>query len=391
MTCFFCHTIDAVTGSHNAAVTLAGDLVMRGEYSDPVANTAHASTYDALHDRDRIEQRRRCAARATTSSRRRARHRADVRRVAGLALRRPERRRDVRPVPHEPEHDARCRSRRPRTSSRAHYHAHDFPARRRRPDPPSRTPRPSSRPSRPFLQTTLQTALCVTQQGARPRHPRQRRGGALWPSGAAQDRRAWAEVIASKGGQVFYQSGVVPDGTPGRRPCRTIPTCGCSATACSTATDAQVDMFWQAASYRGQRAADAGHDRQDRPALLPDAHLPALPARAQRQRSRRCPTRSRCASACSPSGSTCSTTSSSTGDLDAGVAAAMPTFDVDAARHLDARGRGGFGAHLRRRGRRARHVRLGHELQRRRGQVPGDRERRLQPVSRHDVGVLQQP
>ncbi|HTB75047.1 MAG TPA: multiheme c-type cytochrome, partial [Polyangiaceae bacterium] len=51
VTCFFCHTIDAVGADHdNASVDLSGDLVMRGEYSDPVANPAHASTYSTLHD-----------------------------------------------------------------------------------------------------------------------------------------------------------------------------------------------------------------------------------------------------------------------------------------------------------------------------------------------------
>jgi hypothetical protein len=39
--------------------------------------------------------------------------------------------------------------------------------------------------------------------------------GHQWPSGAAQDRRAWAEVIAyDADGGVIYSSGVVPDGTP---------------------------------------------------------------------------------------------------------------------------------------------------------------------------------
>ncbi len=39
--------------------------------------------------------------------------------------------------------------------------------------------------------------------------------GHHWPSGAAQDRRAWAEVIAyNADGSVMYKSGVVPDGTP---------------------------------------------------------------------------------------------------------------------------------------------------------------------------------
>ncbi len=39
--------------------------------------------------------------------------------------------------------------------------------------------------------------------------------GHHWPSGANQDRRAWAEVIAyDAADQVLFQTGVVPDGTP---------------------------------------------------------------------------------------------------------------------------------------------------------------------------------
>jgi hypothetical protein len=70
VTCFFCHTIDAVTGSHNAAVSLSGDLVMRGEVTNPVENSAHASAYDPLHDRTQLASAGLCG---TTSSPRRGR------------------------------------------------------------------------------------------------------------------------------------------------------------------------------------------------------------------------------------------------------------------------------------------------------------------------------
>src|SRR5215813_8159683 len=48
VTCYFCHSIDQVTGTHDAQVHLAGDLVIRGELSDAVANSAHNSGYSAL-------------------------------------------------------------------------------------------------------------------------------------------------------------------------------------------------------------------------------------------------------------------------------------------------------------------------------------------------------
>ncbi len=73
--------------------------------------------------------------------------------------------------------------------------------------------------------------------------------GHAFPSGAAQDRRAWIEVIAYSGSNVVYSSGVVPDDT--------------AVTALSDrdlwlmrdcmfdARGSQVAMFWQSASYEG--------------------------------------------------------------------------------------------------------------------------------------------
>jgi len=58
-------------------------------------------------------------------------------------------------------------------------------------------------------------ALCLTAAGGIRVILDTARLGHDWPSGAAQDRRAWAEVIAYRAdGSVIYSSGVVPDGTP---------------------------------------------------------------------------------------------------------------------------------------------------------------------------------
>ncbi len=51
VTCWFCHTAGAVTGTHNAALQPADDASMRGGIKDPVPNKAHYSTYSPLHDR----------------------------------------------------------------------------------------------------------------------------------------------------------------------------------------------------------------------------------------------------------------------------------------------------------------------------------------------------
>ena len=52
VTCAYCHLVDEVTGTHNAAHVVADDEVLRGGIPDPQAGTAHGSAYSALHDRD---------------------------------------------------------------------------------------------------------------------------------------------------------------------------------------------------------------------------------------------------------------------------------------------------------------------------------------------------
>src|SRR5450432_565313 len=58
--CFFCHEADQVTGTHNAALDLANDGVMRGDFADALPNSVHASVYSGLHDRSRLESSSLC-------------------------------------------------------------------------------------------------------------------------------------------------------------------------------------------------------------------------------------------------------------------------------------------------------------------------------------------
>ena len=51
VTCYFCHQITEIQGTHNNPLRLAFDTVMRGGYSDPVPNSAHGSMYSDLLDR----------------------------------------------------------------------------------------------------------------------------------------------------------------------------------------------------------------------------------------------------------------------------------------------------------------------------------------------------
>ncbi|HEY3822356.1 MAG TPA: multiheme c-type cytochrome [Polyangiaceae bacterium] len=325
VTCFFCHTIDAVTGSHNAAVTLSGDLVMRGEYDNPVANTAHASTYAVLQDRDHIESASMCG----------ACH--DIVAPPGAAIERTyaEWLTSTFADTDGGETCGQCHMNQgtsPKPIAQAQgagpreYHAHDFPAVDVALTPGFANATAEQQTVATFLQTTLQTALCVTQQGGVRVIVDNVSAGHFFPSGAAQDRRAWAEVIASKGGQVIYQSGVVPDGTPVVS-IQNDPDLWLLRDCMFDATNTQVDMFWQAARSEGNELTMPvttdktdpryyqTHIYQNFPRAL-NATLPQLPdqvtVRIRLQ----------------PIGLDVLDDLVSTQDLDAGFAAAMPTFDV---------------------------------------------------------------
>src|SRR5260370_28415738 len=94
------------------------------------------------------------------------------------------------------------------------FHSHDFPGVDVSLDPGASNAGVVRAAVQRFLASSLQGAVCVTQGGGVRVLLDPVFLGHDWPSGAAQDRRAWAEGIAYRSGSVIYQSGVVPDGTP---------------------------------------------------------------------------------------------------------------------------------------------------------------------------------
>ena len=253
VTCYFCHTVDAVQGTHNNPLHLASDDVMRGAYKDPMVNKGHASTYSALHDRDALASSQLCG----TCHDIQTNHGADIERTlqewqasafaepsVGSTCGTCHMNQSTTPVPIANV---------PGTPARR-LHAHDFPGVDVDNDPNLTSPLAVA--NQTFLDTTVQAALCVLAVDAN--HYALRvimdnvAAGHRWPSGSAQDRRAWAEVVAYQNGTPIYQSGVVADGN--------------SVTAlvdpdlwllrdCMFGTDGnQVNMFWDAASYESNTA-----------------------------------------------------------------------------------------------------------------------------------------
>jgi hypothetical protein len=206
------------------------------------------------------------------------------------------------------------------------YHAHDFPA----VDVALTSGFPNTSAEQQnvttFLQTTLQTALCVTQQGGVRVIVDNVSAGHFFPSGASQDRRAWAEVIASTGGQTFYSSGLLPaDGMP--ITASTDPDLWLLRDCMFDATNKQVAMFWQAATTEGNELTmPVTNDKTD-PRYY-QTHIYQRFPRALNTPLAQMPDQVTVRIRVQPIGLDVLDDLVGSGDLDGGLTGAMPTFDV---------------------------------------------------------------
>ena len=62
VTCYFCHSADGVEDTHNNPLRISDDLMLRGSIPEPVDNTAHLSGYSPLLDRDTRQSADMCGA-----------------------------------------------------------------------------------------------------------------------------------------------------------------------------------------------------------------------------------------------------------------------------------------------------------------------------------------
>ena len=325
ITCFFCHSVNSVLGPSDAALGLSSDQVLRAEYGDPFETSAHASTYSPWQDPMQAESAGMCGSchdvvvpqtgspieqtyyewsHSVFSSARGATCAACH--MMPVATRTP-----IAQVPGAPD----------RTR-----HAHTFPA----VDVMLNHPAPlrgieEQNINAALGRGTLQGALCVTSAPAIRVILDAVGVGHGWPSGAAQDRRAWVEVIAYNGGRIVYQSGVVPDG----------------AAVTSLRADADlwllreclfdergkpVNMFWEAASTEANTLpALATSDPRD-----PRFYQAHVVQRFPRDGSALAQTPDRVSMRVrlQPIGTDVVDDLIASGDLDPSIKAAIPTFDV---------------------------------------------------------------
>lgn len=263
VTCFFCHSVDAVEGTHDNPLRLATDNAMRGGISDPVKNGVHRAMYSPLHDRDRADSSALCGAchDIVTS------HGAHIERTflewkesvfsqptgATCSQCHMEQSANLEPV-------ARVSGALPRRRKNHTFAAVDL----------ALTPFPEKeeqrRKAKELLDSTLQTALCVSTIGesASIRVLADNvSAGHAFPSGSTQDRRLWAEVFAYRAGTAIYQSGVVPDGGVVAK--SNDADLWLVRDCIFGAAGQEVHMFWEATSFEGNAfPGQATFDRLDR-------------------------------------------------------------------------------------------------------------------------------
>lgn len=249
VTCFFCHSVDAVEGTHNGALHVSDDLVMRGGFADPVANTAHRAGYSHLHDRDKVDSAAMCgtchdivtnhgAALERTFSEWQASVFSHAPGGATCGQCHMAQGTKLEPVAQAPNVFARRR------------HSHTFPG-----VDVALTPFPETDAQKSevksFLDSTLQSALCVsTAGGTQMRVLLDNVGsGHSFPSGASQDRRVFTEVIAYAGANVVYQSGVLDPKTAIVH--STDPDLWLMRDCIFDPSGAEAHMFWEVASTEG--------------------------------------------------------------------------------------------------------------------------------------------
>lgn len=319
VTCFFCHSVDSVQGTHNNPLHLATDGAMRGGITNPIA-APHATLYSALHDREQHDSASLCG----------TCH--DVVTAAGAHVERTfdEWNGSLYGKPGQ------------LTCGKCHMDGTDGPA-ATVPNAPTRrvhdhtmagvdlalTPftqeDAQKTAAQKLLDGTLITKLCVKEapQGVIAEITLDDAfAGHNFPSGAAQDRRAWLELIAYRNGAVVYSSGAVADGQAATAV--TDPDYWLLRDTIFDTAGKETHLFWQAATYQSANLPVAVTSDPQDPAfyhsVTKDFTLP-LPA----------PDRVTMRVRMRPIDFELVNDLVSTGDLDPAVIAKIPTYDLGGA------------------------------------------------------------
>jgi hypothetical protein len=211
VTCYFCDNAEFLSGDlHNNPLVLANDGVMRGGFENPVANTAHEARYSTSIDHNHDSSAIFCG----------SCH--DIVNPQGANIERTFAEWKKSHVTLEDRKNCGACHMAERTGLAAQapnvlvrkVHDHSMPG-----VDLALTPFPGMVEQRRGVQKLLDDAisakLCVTPETPAGVHVevtlRSEKIGHSFPSGSAQDRRAWVELEGVRGGAVAFVSGQVPD------------------------------------------------------------------------------------------------------------------------------------------------------------------------------------
>jgi hypothetical protein len=270
VTCYFCHNVDQVAEDHNNGLVLALDQTMRGGAKNPASSPAHHSKYDENMA-------------SSTNNSRMCGSCHDVTTTADVHLERTYAEWQTTVFAHDDPQNLL-----PLTCSGCHMfsstgqiaegpdldvgtrnygvHEHTFQA-----IDQALIPWPQMAEQAALIQRDLDPAVKIV--GLRPLGSLQPMGGIcvnptnitvridtfsvghMFPSGAAQDRRTWLEVVAyDASNNVVFSSGVVPDDKDPEETNDDYVKCQNGPMGCSgfwdrtyTADDQQAHFFWDVA------------------------------------------------------------------------------------------------------------------------------------------------
>jgi hypothetical protein len=245
VTCYFCHAATAVADTHNNPIALARDDSFFGPFGDPVAGMPHRGTYSPLLDSSRVESASFCGSCHDIVNQ----HGAAVERTfqewQGTTF--------ADPKSASANTCASCHMPPPTTSpgpastvsTRARdLHSHEMPG-----VDLTLTDATTMQAQRPGVQaqldTVVQSSVCFDSRAMKIWVTLDNvAAGHGFPSGATPDRRAWVEVQAFSGSTVIFQSGVSDGTAPGTGD----PDLWLMRDCIYDDAGNPVTMFWQAAA-----------------------------------------------------------------------------------------------------------------------------------------------
>jgi hypothetical protein len=261
VTCYFCHSIESVTGTHNDPLVLASDDSLVGPFSDPVAGSPHRVGYSRLLDGTTTDSADACG----------SCH--DIQNLQGAHVERTfeEWQATTLSIPpagqscsecHMVATDGAVSTTTPSKVRRVHNHGFpavdlavgDFPPLDAQDGiAPQNTTQQIA--AQAFLDTTVQETLCLNPGTNRLELTLDNvaASGHSWPSGATPDRRVWVELLAYQNGALIYASGNTQDlpGFPSALPLEDRspdPDLWLIRDCLFDAGGQQLTFFWQAAS-----------------------------------------------------------------------------------------------------------------------------------------------